>query len=294
MSTRPDPDLVIAAWLTDEAREGAPERLLSATRRQIESTRQRRAWWPVWRDPNMTSGLKLLIAAVGVVIVAVVGINLMPGQGVGPGSAATPSPTPSPTPAPSVALGPTALPIDGPLAPRTYIIGDPFQLEVSIDVPDGWTVWGGVSGAGAGIYKDSPNPPAGKAIVITIVDEVFTDACDVSKGRTNPGPTANDLATALANQAKTQASAISDVTLSGYSGKYVEYTFAGPTAACPELNRWLMIVGPRQAVADEHDKVWILDVDGALLVIDAASFSGASAADHAEMRTMVNSITIAP
>ena len=189
---------------------------------------------------------------------------------------------------------PTGLPDSGSLAPGTYIVGDPFPLEVSIDVPAGWFVWGGVSSAGAGIFKDSPDPPAGKAIVVTIVEDVYADACDTSKGMIDLGPTANDLATALANQAQTQASAISDVTLDGYSGKYVEYTFEGPTPECPSLKRWQMVVGPREAIADEHDKVWILDVDGAMLVIDAASFSGASAADHAEMRRMVESITITP
>lgn len=298
MSMRPDPDVAIAAWLREDAQEGANERLLAATRRQIETTQQRRAWWPARRDPNMTSGFKLLMAAAAVVILAVVGINLVPGRGAGPGSAATPSPTPtaavSPTPAPSAALGPAKLPYSGLIAPGTYVIGDPFPLEVTMDVPAGWVIWGPTSSAGAGIYKDTPDPPKGKAIVITIVDAVYADACDASKGMMNLGPTANDLATALANQARTQASAISDVTLGGYSGKYVEYTFEGSTPECPSLKRWLSSVLPREAIADEHDKVWILDVDGTLLVIDAASFSGASVADHAEMRAMVNSIEITP
>ena len=299
MSIRPDPDLAIAAWLRDEAQDGAPERLLSATRQQIESTHQRRVLWPARRSTAMNSLARFAVAAAAVAVVAVAGINLLPGQG-GPGGPASPSPsaTPVPTVVPTPTLtplpNPAALPQFGPLAPGTYIIGDPFQLEVSMDVPAGWNIWGAVSSAGAGIFKDSPDPPAGKAIVVTIVDAVYADACDVSKGMIDLGPTANDLATALANQARTQASAISDVTLAGYSGKYVEYTFEGPVAGCASLKRWAMSVGPREAIADEHDKVWILDVDGAMLVIDAASFSGASAADHAEMRAMVNSITITP
>jgi hypothetical protein len=303
MSTDREVTRIVRSWL-EEGPTTLPDRVLDGVLDQLPSTQQRRPWWPAWRFGTMTIPIRIAGAAAAVAVAAIVGINLLPGQGVGPGSTATPSPTapPSPTPAPTVAptpivtplLNPTALPDSGSLAPGTYIVGDPFQLQVSMDVPAGWRVWGGVSSDGAGIYKDSPDPPAGKAIVITAVEAVYVDACDSNKGVIDPGPTANDLATALANQAQTQASAISDVTVAGYSGKYVEYSFEGPTSGCVSLNRWPMGVGPRQAIADEHDKVWILDVDGVLLVIDVAYFSGASAADHAEMLAMVNSIEITP
>lgn len=298
MSIRPDPDLAITAWLTDEARDGAQERLLSAIREQVESTHQRRPLWPARRIPTMNTFTRFAAAAAAVAVVAVVGMRLLPSQGVGPGSSATPSPTrsaPSATPAPSGAAGPSALPGSGALTPGTYIIGDPFRLEVSMDLGEGWNVWGGLSGAGASIYKDSPDPPNGRAIVVTIVNLVYTDPCDDNKGTTDPGPTPNDLAVALAKQPRTQASAISDVTLAGYSGKYVEYTFGGPeVGGCFQIDRWPMAVGPRQAVLNESDKVWILDVEGARLVIDVASFPGVSAAGHAEMLAIVNSIKITP
>jgi hypothetical protein len=245
--------------------------------------------------------VQFAVAAAAVVVAGVVGVGLMTGTGVGgqltaspPASTTAPSVAPTPSVAPSVAAGPTALPLSGPLAAGTYIIGDPFRLRVSMDVTPGWHVWGAVSSAGAGIFKDSPNPPAGMAIVVTIVDEVFMDACDMNKGNLDPGPTANDLAVALANQAGTQASAITDVTLAGYSGKYVEYNFVSPNPDCVSLDRWPMSVGPREAIRDEHDKVWILDVDGVRLVIDEAYFPGASAADLADMRAIVESMTITP
>ena len=89
-------------------------------------------------------------------------------------------------------------------------------------------VWGGVSRAGVGIYKDSPDPPAGKVIVITIIDGVYADACDTTKGMLDLGPTANDLAMALASQAQTQASAISDVTLGRLLGQVRGVHVRGP------------------------------------------------------------------
>ena len=86
MSTRPDPDLVIASWLADEARDGASDRLLAATRRQLESTHQRRAWWPAWRTQDMNGTLKIGIGAAAVAAAVAVGLYLLPRQGGGVGS----------------------------------------------------------------------------------------------------------------------------------------------------------------------------------------------------------------
>jgi hypothetical protein len=296
MSTDRDVTRIVRSWL-EQGATALPDRVLDTVLDQLPATPQRRASWPARRLREMNPPIRIAIAAAAVAAVAVVAIRLQPPDGIG--ALPTPPPTASPTAserltsAPSLAPGPTALPLGGSLAARTYVIGDPFQLQVSLDVTEGWSVWGAVSSAGAGIYKDSPDPPAGKAIVVTIVDEVYVDPCDRTKGTTDPGPTPNDLATALASQPATQASAISDVTLAGYSGKYVEYTFdSRGEPGCSRLVRWAMSVGPREAISDEHDKVWILDVDGVRLVIDAASFSGASPADHADMQAIVESIQI--
>jgi hypothetical protein len=81
----------------------------------------------------------------------------------------------------------------------------------------------------------------------------------------------------------------------GYSGKYFEYTATATTSDCPgNLQRWASPMGNREAMAGEHDKVWILDVDGIRLVIDAFSFSDTSDADHAEVRAIVEAIQIEP
>ena len=54
------------------------------------------------------------------------------------------------------------------------------------------------------------------------------------------------------------------------------------------------MAGQREALVGERDQVWILDVEGTRLVIDAASFEGTSEADVAEMRMIVESLTIEP
>ena len=52
--------------------------------------------------------------------------------------------------------------------------------------------------------------------------------------------------------------------------------------------------GRRDALVNERDQVWILDVDGKRLVIDAFSFGGTSEADLEEIRTMIESLDIEP
>ena len=69
MSTRPDPDRSIPEWLAAEARDGAPQRLLDASRARVRETRQRRAWWPGSRG---FAGFAL--ATGGVAVLVLVGI----------------------------------------------------------------------------------------------------------------------------------------------------------------------------------------------------------------------------
>ncbi len=243
--------------------------------------------------------LRIAVAFAAVLVAAVVGINFLPGQSVGTGPAATPSLAPSPKPSPSLTPNPdpTALPAFGLLAPGTYVIDDPFPLRVSMDVGDGWRIWSGVTSDGAAIYKDSPDPPNGKGVIVTIVSNVFANPCNAAVGMLDPalGPTVDDLAKALASQPRTEASPITAVSLDGYSGSYLEYTMADvpePGCGVGVLNRWPTVAGNRQALLGEHDNVWILDVNGRRLVIDAFSFPAVTAADHAEIQEIVNSIQI--
>jgi len=88
-------------------------------------------------------------------------------------------------------------------------------------------------------------------------------------------------------------SPITDVTVAGYAGRYLEYTATAAEEGCAgTLHRWPTVAGPRQALVGERDQVWILDVDGVRLVIDAFSFAGTSEADLAELRQIVESIRI--
>ncbi len=101
MTSRPDQDPEIAAWLHDEAPVRAPEHLLTSSRARIQSTKQRRPWWPARRSPDMNSQIRLVgtLAAIAVVV-AVLGVVLIPSVG-GLGGPPTPSATPTPSASPS-------------------------------------------------------------------------------------------------------------------------------------------------------------------------------------------------
>ncbi len=250
----------------------------------------------------MTTAARILGAAAAVAVVGITAINLAPKPGIGP--AAVPSvpvsvvPS-SAAPVATTTLQPSAgsndLPQSGPLAQRTYVIGDPFQLSVLLKVPsDRWFVWAGPSAAGGALYLMTPDPPAGAGVIVTVVDQVYRDACSSGADPFDPGPGTDDLARALAAQPRTTSIPIANVSLAGHDGTYVEYRLDGqPTAGCAELTRWLS-GGPRQAVSTERDRVWILDVAGTRLVIDAFSFADTTVPDLAEVQEVIDSITIEP
>jgi hypothetical protein len=123
----------------------------------------------------------------------------------------------------------------------------------------------------------------------------FWDAGDVARNPCHsighlfdPGPTVDDLVAALEAQPLRHASAPTDVTLAGYAGKYLEWsvpkdwvvTGDGDFAGCdvqPNGHRdfvsWLGAggVGERwQQMAGQVDRLWILDVNGQRLVVDAS------------------------
>jgi len=100
MDTERDVTRIVRSWLRTDEHESA-DRVLDNVLARLDATPQRRSWWPAWRIADMNTYAKLLIAAAAVVVVAVVGINLLPGgSSVGASGPSVPpaaSPSPSPT-----------------------------------------------------------------------------------------------------------------------------------------------------------------------------------------------------
>jgi hypothetical protein len=226
-----------------------------------------------------------------ILVVALVGINLIsPGNG-GVGQPA-PTPTPSPTPTP-LALGTGSAP--GSLEPGTYAIADPFLVPLTVSVPAGWT--GNIGGP----YHVQLEPSSGQGVFLSIFDKVYADPCHYNQGLLSPlpGPTVDDLATALAGVPGLQATTPTDVTVAGYQGKQLTLTapasFAGCTLSPDGYLVWELPLGARKTMnPNERDRVWVLDVGGQRLVIDAPESPGETAQARAEVQGVLDSLRFAP
>ena len=156
------------------------------------------------------------------------------------------------------------------LAPGTYVAADPFLLRVTFTVPAGWH--GKIGGPYAVFLQQAAGPGA---VNFQIFDNVDADPCHSDKGFLNPlpGPSVDDLATALAAPAGA-CGHDPDLSHPGWlpgQAAHPDGTCQLPTAAQrvsieSGSFRW---APPMTSRLDEVDKVWILDVGGQRLVIDA-------------------------
>ena len=198
--------------------------------------------------------------------------------------------TPAPAEAPTAA--PTAVPTTT-VAPTTEtgtFVGSEGDVPFTFTMPAGWknSGWGATKG----------DPIFGFATAE--VGNIYADPCQW--GLVEPfGPTVDDLVSAWANMPGFDATATRDVTVDGYAGKQIEFTvpdynedeciqrkygiWQEPTATDDDPSYWAQ--GP-----NEHHRVWILDVEGTRLVINAAYFPDTSPQDRAALDEMLASIQI--
>jgi hypothetical protein len=175
------------------------------------------------------------------------------------------------------------------------------------DHPDFWVhaprSW---SANGFYVWDDTDGPWL--AISVWDVGEVARNPCHSIGHLYDPGPTVDDLAGALEGQALRHATEPTAVTLAGYDGKYLEWSV--PTGAVvtgdsdfagcdvqPNGHRdfvsWLGKGGDGeryQQMAGQVDRLWILNVAGQRLVIDATHSPDATQAQLDEEDRIVRSL----
>ena len=288
-----DVERLITDWLIEEAVAPAPNRILDAARVAVMQTRQRR--FPVAIGDVMNPSIARLAAIAAALVIAIGGAlwALRPPL-LSPGG-----PTPAPTPTLATSTVPLssdlrALPSVGPMTPGTYHVGAPLDIELTATFPTpGWRVWTDrVTHQVVPFIHNTPDPPD-VGIIVVRVENVYADACDPIAGLADPplGGTVDDLVQALVAQAGTESKTPTDVVVSGFSGKHLEYSFPG-TESCQRLSRWPTDQGDREAIPLERDEVWILDVDGTRWVIDLFSWPSTTAADLTEARQIVEGMVI--
>jgi hypothetical protein len=294
MATGRRPEETISRWLEAEAPTQLPDRVLHATFERTRRTRQQGAWRAVlWR--NHMPRLALVLAGLSAVAVAaVLALNLVGGQqpvpGVGGQASPSPSPSRSPSPSPEAGLpvGSFALDADG------------VAMMVTIPAP-GWTLNSQFNALVKG--DEVANLPEATMLFWTYPAGtsfyVPGDPCQVTSTRpATPATTTEAFAAALAAQASRDATEPVDVTVGGSAGKSI--TLHVPADASPDeceegefvsfgtaedpLSRYQQ--GPGQI-----DALWIVDVDGAFLYIDAMYRPDTPADLVEEMRAIVESLT---
>jgi hypothetical protein len=290
MTSPREPDRLIQAFLDDGPTE-LPMRTYDNVRDHIDRTRQRVVIGP-WREPSMNTIVRAAAAIAAVLVLAFGASQLLPsssGVGTGPPS---PSPTAPSTASPSAsgAVLPTPSPV-------TLTVPAPYPATITFQVRPGWRLWGAEGEAGQGWYKESPDPP-GMGFTFWTAKEVFAEPCGGGFTTVDPpvGPTVDDLADVLIKQPATIVNADRPITVDGYSGRFLDYT-ADYSRGCAagHLNRWRTVSGSiREALDGERDQVWILDVKGKRIIIDAFEFPSTSAADKAELRTLIDTVQISP
>ena len=301
---------VARSWLEAGPTE-APDRAVEAALLRIQTLPQERDLRIPWRLPKMTTPARVAAAAViGVLAIGGALFVLRPGDSSvgGPGRtpSSTPTPTTSPTPAPTPSPSPVAL-HDGPLAAGTYVTlpfvqpgsdacfvppqpgcVDPTNddsIRVTLTVPDGWS----------NLFPTDADPAAadGASLIFARGASLFNDPCQNSgTPEMLVGPTVAEFAEAVSTHPRLEVTTPTDVTLAGYSGKYLELQVPMDLTGCARYRPWepwYYAQGP-----GERWHLWILDVEGTRVVVQSMDHAGTSAQHRAELQGIVDSIQIQP
>ena len=133
--------------------------------------------------------------------------------------------------------------------------------------------------------------------------QVPTDPCRWSSTMTTPGPTVDDLVNALVAQRTRNASAPAEATLAGYKGVYLEWSVPPDMVDGENCDKWpdngyrdfvsfLGVGGSEryQQLANQIDRLWVLDVNGQRLVVDATYSPDATDAQKTELGQVAESL----
>jgi hypothetical protein len=286
MTTERDPGTrIVLSWLREDAHENA-ERVLLRALDEVDTTPQRRSWWPAWRTSRMNTYAKLIAATAAVLVVAIGGYQLLPG-GSDTGTPTAPPATPTVT---SVPTEVPRLPEDGPIEAGTYRMD--YGPTLLVTVPPGWVSYG----TSLSNRLEGTNSGVGLDLFFGQI-QVFADACQ-SEGTEQPiGPTAGDLIAALQAQESSDISEPVTVTVAGVPGSRFQISapsnFDGARCSNGDLQIWLanegvVLTGVGGATPAT---VYVADTPGGRLLFMPYEFDP-TAADIAERDAIIDSIQI--
>jgi hypothetical protein len=266
---------------------------------------------------------KALVVATGMVAVALACIGCGSGaNNVGGAPTPTPTPTAAPSPTPTAAPSPTptAVPTATPavlssgmgefaaLAPGRYAFpSDLTNPKISFTVPSGWA---GTSRQVAKDYGDSG--PAAPILFAWPFDHGFKDPCtDHTPVLPAAGSGAAELLGVIAGQPGIDAGPITDVTVGGHGGKYVDYTVTADPATCGngQDGFWIWgtcpapvspgcenVTGDRRYGVSHNgrERAYAIDADGKTVTFFTNQPADLLAADRTEFQQVLDSIEFEP
>ena len=213
---------------------------------------------------------------------------------------ASPTPIPSaPTSTPAASLPAGFKPIVG------LVMGTGAYPTYELVVPADWVS----AGDRRFVVRYTFEHPPVLGLSVWDVGRVFRDPCHWVGQDYDPGPTVDDLVAALVAQPMRNATQPTAVTLAGYVGQYLEWSVPADLKsstwtdfdACDidpndvvhrNFHSWLGNgMGNRyEQVPGQIDRLWVLDVDGQRLVIDATYSPDTVQAHRDELASVVASL----
>jgi len=302
----------IRSWLNEDRHEDA-SRIAAAVLDRAEAIPPRRAtWWPARRTPTMNKIVQIGLGTAALAAALLIGSNLLVPPGPGPAAESSASAAPSED-APSVEpAGANFLP-EGAL-----LLWDGAPDGVSITVTISGDDWYGRPGQGWFTRGKDPNPPGTGMIVYGSVEDyyVYGDPCHWQSTKPEtPAATVDEMVVALQDQApgnegelfgsKSTASEPTDISLGGYHGRSI--TLHAPAIFAHDCDREQMAIfasedrspdrylrrgGPDGgSMQGQFDELWILDVNGQIVVLDLAYHADTPQNVVDELRAILASAT---
>ncbi len=307
-------------WL-EAGSDRTPPKAVDGVLLAIRTTRQDRVLPNPWRPIDMNAFAKALVAAAAVVVIALAWISFgSSGNSIGVLPAPTPTPTASPTPTPAVLPEGDSLA----LVPGRYAFSArATNPKISFAVPSGWAGNSDLVGKNAGGSGScSPqtcqgtNPGSARAAAPFLFDQTF------DHGYKNPctdhtpvlpaaGSGAAGLLAVIAGQPGIDAGPITDVTVGGHVGKYVDYTVTTDPATCGngQDGFWIwgtcpapVTLGCEDVTGDRRfgvslngrERAYAIDVDGKTYTFLTNQPADLARADNVEFQLVLDSIKFEP
>jgi hypothetical protein len=288
MSTDQDTTRIVRSWLRTDEYESA-DRVLEAALVAIDTTPQRRAWWPARRFPPMSNMLRISLATAAVAVLAFLGIRFL-GGGTNLGNPSeTARPNPSQTPAAFSELS-------GAIPPGPVILDGAFPLAVEFDVPAGWSANATDARADQVDISKVRGDQSPVWVSFSTVDNVFPDPCHPVAMDPPLGPTVDDVVAAFTSLEGFEVGEVSDVDVDGHPGRQFDLTTSviPADAGCDDevwLSLWTGTDGfTAQIPGPTSMRFTVVDVDGTRLVISTQSGETTTSAELAEAYAIIDSV----